>query len=133
MKKEDAMIVALGVLSVLVIVNLMATFQGSSIKNVTGSVVEEPEGLNKELLNEIVKLRGEIDILNEDKNELNKEIEDLKNVAIEKEAEKIKQEEIEEATCPLNCVDGEICVAINKADGSTKWQCVDDPTTLLGS
>lgn len=126
MKREDIIIAMLGIIGVLVIVSLISNSDGSSIKNVTGSVIGEPSG-SKELIDEVLTLKEENKKLADEKNNLQSKIDVLENKLKQIELEK----EAEEETCPVVCDDNEICSPINKKDGSVEWQCVDDPSKFV--
>src|SRR3989344_3389234 len=129
MKREDVIIAMLGILGILVIANLISSLDGSSIKNVTGSVVEEPsnsasDNSNKELIDEVIRLKEENKELADEKKTVQNKVNELEQKLREIEEEK----QAEEETCPLTCNEGELCSPVNKADGSVEWQCVDDPS-----
>ncbi|MBI2106341.1 hypothetical protein HYT56_05915 [Candidatus Woesearchaeota archaeon] len=130
MKREDVIIAMLGILGVLIIANLISSLDGSSIRNVTGSVVEESgvkDNSNKELIDEVIKLKEENNKLVDEKKAVQDKINEL-----EQKLKDIKEEkEAENETCPLACNEGELCSPVNKADGSVEWQCVDDPSKFV--
>ena len=130
MKREDVIIAMLGILGILVIANLISSRDGSSIRNVTGSVVEEPKvdtNSNKELIDEVIRLKEENKELADEKKTVQNKVNELEQKLREIEEEK----QAEEETCPLTCNEGELCSPVNKADGSVEWQCVDDPSKFV--
>ena len=130
-KNNNALIIVLVVLGVLVLVNILVSFQNNGIGDVTGRVVEEPTGINKEnygvLVNEVSRLKNENEKLIVEKSGLSKKIEELEAKIKAIEAEK----EIKEEACPLTCGIEEICSPVNKKDGSVEWQCVDNPERFV--
>lgn len=130
MKNNNVLIITLGVLCVLVLINILVSFQSRGIEDITGSVVEEADSSNEEysnLADEVSRLRNENEKLVVEKNDLSKKIDELEAKIKVFEEEKEKEEE----TCPLPCGIEEICSPINKADGSVEWQCVDDPKKFV--
>ena len=130
-KRNDKLIIVIGVLSVLVLINIVVSFRDSGIKDVTGSVVQETADSGNEnyndLVTEISRLRSENERLIVEKNALSEKIKDL-----EAEIKAFEQEkEAEEETCPLTCGVDELCSPVNKIDGSVEWQCVDDPAKFV--
>jgi seryl-tRNA synthetase len=130
MKREDFILIAVGVLGVLVVINLIANFQNKGIESVTGSVVdEEQKEVSKEMIDQILELREEKKVLISEKEELAERIVELEGqLKVYEEEEEIKKE-----VCPLTCNKDELCVPINKASGDVEWVCVDDPDSVLGS
>ena len=121
-KWNNKVIIAVGILSVLVLINIIVSFQNDGIESVTGRVVGDV-GVN----DEVSTLRSENERLIVEKNALSEKIKGL-----EAEIKAFEQEkEAEEETCPLPCGVDEICSPINKKDGSVEWQCVDDPAKFV--
>ncbi len=125
--KNNALIIILGILGLLVLINIIVSFQDRDITGVTGRAVTEVSSGNEDLANEITSLRNENERLVLEKNALSKEVDELEAKITLYEDEK----ELEEETCPLPCDKEEICSPINKKDGSVEWQCVDDPTKFV--
>lgn len=127
-KWNGKLIIALGVLSVLVLINILVSLQDGGIKDVTGSVVEEAgKGSYDDLANEVARLKSDNEKIVVEKNDLSKKISELEAKIKVFEEEK----EIEKESCPLPCGVDEICSPINKKDGSVEWQCVDDPAKFV--
>lgn len=129
-KWNNKLVIALGVLSVLVLINIIVSFQNDGIESITGRVVGDI-GVNDEVDNkltaEVSTLRSENERLIVEKNALSEKIKGL-----EAEIKAFEQEkEAEEETCPLTCGVDELCSPVNKGDGSVEWQCVDDPKKFV--
>ena len=125
--KNNALIIILGILGLLVLINIIVSFQDRDITGVTGRAVTEVSSGNENLANEITSLRNENERLVLEKNALSKEVDELEAKLTVYEDEK----ELEGETCPLPCDKEEICSPINKKDGSVEWQCFDNPTKFV--
>ena len=130
-KRNNQLMIAIGVLSVLVLINIVVSFRDSGIKDVTGSVVQETADSGNEnyndLVTEISRLRSDNERLIVEKSALSKEIDELEAEIKAFEEEK----EVKKETCPLTCGVDELCSPVNKIDGSVEWQCVDDPAKFV--
>jgi len=130
-KRNNKLMIAIGVLSVLVLINIVVSFRDSGIKDVTGSVVQETADSGNEnyndLVTEISRLRSDNERLIVEKSALSKEIDELEAEIKAFEEEK----EVKKETCPLTCGVDELCSPVNKIDGSVEWQCVDDPAKFV--
>lgn len=131
LKNNNLLVILLSTLCVLVLINILVSFQDKGIENVTGLAVDETsnqvsEEFNK-LVNDVSSLRSENEKLVLEKNDLSKKIDELEAEIKAFEEEK----EIKEESCPLPCGIDEICSPINKKDGSVEWQCVDDPKKFV--
>ena len=129
-KWNDKIVIAIGVLSILVLINIIVSFQNSGIENITGSVIEDSSVNNEEynkMFDQVSNLRNENERLVLEKNALSEKVSELEAKVKSLEAEK----EIKEETCPLTCDVDEICSPVNKKDGSVEWQCVDDPAKFV--
>ncbi len=126
-KNNNALVIVLAVLGLLVLINIIMSFQDRNITGVTGRAVADVGSGNEDLANEVTSLRNENERLVLEKDTLSKKIDELE--AKLKVFEDAK--ELEEETCPLPCDEDELCSPINKLDGSVEWQCVDDPAKFV--
>jgi hypothetical protein len=140
--KSDLLIKLVGILGVLLLISVFFNIKDSGISEITGSSVQQ----KVVICNEKYMRHGEGCCLDLDLNNIcdedeklvkdsGREVELLNQIQeLEDKLEEIEEEkEIEAESCPLVCDEDEICVPLNKADGSLKWLCVDDPEQLLGS
>jgi len=130
-KRNNKLMIAIGVLSVLVLINIVVSFRDSGIKDVTGSVVQETADSGNEnyndLVTEISRLRSDNERLIVEKSALS-----LSLLSLEAEIKAFEEEkEVKKETCPLTCGVDELCSPVNKIDGSVEWQCVDDPAKFV--
>ncbi len=130
-KRNDKLIIVIGVLSVLVLINIVVSFRDSGIKSVTGSVVQEAADSGNEnsndLINDVSRLRSDNERLIVEKDALSKKV-----VELEAKIKAFEEEnEVKKETCPLNCGVDELCSPVNKLDGRVEWQCVDDPAKFV--
>lgn len=140
--KNDFLIKIIGVLGILLLISLFFNIRSASMTGITGSAIQE----KVIICNENYMRYGEGCCLDLDKNlicdedeKIVKDSEREKGLLnqIQELENKIKvleeEKDLEEETCPVVCAEDEICVPVNKADGSVKWLCVDNPEQILGS